>query len=725
MNKDVDASNRLPMADLVANFASLEAYIPICANGVCPANSEDWPESKTRWKPLPIDTTRFDPINYSDPQMDMTLKALLVNMFGFGGNAGVDSRHIDNIWYFISNNTDIYDMTTAAQNDADLATCIAANAGQWGSDRKCHAYFVIYHAYMTWNGFYEELNNPDYIASLGWKVTTQGELFQRDVLDLGATRLIYNPLRDWHCVMGWQSIAQYKGFHVCSMSQFQWTDSDGNDHVWAGPRKIDFISDGSSCEVLGPFPINDDDSDDGDNGDNDGDNDICIQPIGIPCEKQCDSETEFFNTCANSAYHDIDEYCDGADTDISTINMTQYDDQYTAASVCFKRCDCLPGYKRKITDWISGTTKCVKKYFCDGASEELTGDLNEFRLSLGLSGFDESTYTNDTAANDTVITVRSGDSDDENNEIDYRAAEKRSVKGMCLDETRSSCFSPYSPCEYNPLNCLAMKGDVQETTAMKKWQLCHDFIRPGLNPRDNCKGTILENADSKIDFFPAMLLAKHTSVRFNLKFDGRTDDRWFKNGRYSHSNGGTLNHGFFNDKDGGDAVFHIFADKWVPDCYIKHVAGVAAQILDNDENGVADYPELAEKLRENFAHIVIMSAGVYSKLGDPNQKDHSKTQYKIAIEKYFNHEKFYETMEIEGPFGYLRAPGFMDGTAKTCDISFKERTKNFQKSSSNTGNLCIQDIYPAQSHDPSIDLTHREVMKAIIGFGLNYVQERV
>ena len=76
------------------------------------------------------------------------------------------------------------------------------------------------------------------------------------------------------------------------MSQFQWTDINGDEHVWAGPRKIDFISDGSSCDVLGPFPIRDDD--DTNDGDNEDDNDYCIQAIGFPsdCEYQCDSQTE-------------------------------------------------------------------------------------------------------------------------------------------------------------------------------------------------------------------------------------------------------------------------------------------------------------------------------------------------------------------------------------------------------------------------------------------------
>ena len=331
LNNGVDQSNRLPMADLVQVFGSLEAYIPICTDGICPTDSMSW---NYYWNPLPINTQRFNPLNYFDPRLDMTLKALLVNMFGFGGESGIDTRTIDNIWTFISNDSTIYNKTKAAIADEDMVTCITAN-DDWSGERKCHVFNVIYHAYMTWNGFYEELNDSDFIESLGWNVITQEDLFKLDVLDTGATRLIYNPLRDWHCANNWQAIAQagfqngsglltndsmdclvfsvdmnfpadpilklflffenrkkFKGFHVCSMSQFQWTDSNGDEHVWAGPRKIDFISDGSNCDVLGPFPIkDDDDTDDGDNGD---DNDYCIQAIGFPsdCEYQCDSQTE-------------------------------------------------------------------------------------------------------------------------------------------------------------------------------------------------------------------------------------------------------------------------------------------------------------------------------------------------------------------------------------------------------------------------------------------------
>ena len=206
MNRGVDSANRLPMSDLVGVFGMLEAYIPICSDGVCPASSSGW---NYYWTPLAIDTSRFNPMNYFDPKVDMTLKALLINMFGFGGESGIDTRTIENIWKFISIDTTIYDKTKALAGDADLVTCITANGND---ERKCHVFNVIYHAYMTWNGFYEELNDKDFIESLGWNITTREELFEKDVRDPTATRLIYNPLRDWHCVNGWQGIAQV-GFH--------------------------------------------------------------------------------------------------------------------------------------------------------------------------------------------------------------------------------------------------------------------------------------------------------------------------------------------------------------------------------------------------------------------------------------------------------------------------------------------------------------------------------
>jgi len=62
---------------------------------------------------------------------------------------------------------------------------------------------------------------------------------------------------------------------------------------------------------------------------------------------------------------------------------------------------------------------------------------------------------------------------------------------------------------------------------------------------------------------------------------------------------------------------------------------------------------------------------------------------------------------IEGPFGWLRG-GYAtdDGTAEcSLDLSNDE---------------CGNDIYPNMWYDPNRDLTQREVMKAIIGYGLRY-----
>lgn len=506
------------------------------------------------------------------------------------------------------------------------------------------------------------------------------------------------------------------------MSQFQWTDNDGVEHVWAGPRTIDFISDGSSCEVLGPFPVHDD----GDDGVGDDDeNDYCHQAIGIPsdCEQQCDSKTEYFNTCANSPYHAEDEYCYGNITDFTSIDMTQYDDLITPTSVCFKRCDCLPGYKRKIIDRNSGTTKCVKEYFCSGASEDLIGDLGE-----------------EEEQDDTVVDVtRSGDDDDL---PDLSKAEARSTRGICYDDARSTCFSPYVNCK--PGSYWAKQGDCLGTASgsgrgddsyqQKESQLCFDRIESGNKPRDNCEGTILgaagERNEARIKFIPGRFQGKHASVRFDLNPDlnPKRKNDWFKNGRYSNTNFGENGLGDFykNDEDAGDAVFHILADNDVSDCYIKHVAGVAAQILDTDQNGVPDYPELAKKLRENFAHIVIMSNNVYGRLGEENPNPHHKENlgnFGQVIIDYFTPDTFESVMGIEGPFGYLRVPDKeLVKKGGACESDFTHRTQNYTEGSTETDKLCIQDIFPGHWNDPTIDLTHREVMKSIIGFGLQYVQ---
>ena len=510
------------------------------------------------------------------------------------------------------------------------------------------------------------------------------------------------------------------------MSQFQWTDDDGIEHVWAGPRTIDFISDGSSCEVLGPFPVHDD-SDDGDEeNDEDDENDYCMQAIGIPsdCEQQCDSKTEYFNTCANSPYHDEDEYCHGNLTDFSSIDMNKYDDLITPSSVCFKRCDCLPGYKRKITDRNTGTTKCVREYFCYGASEDLVGDLEE----LSIDDAD--------AQNDTVVDItRSGDDEDEK-VTNAMKEEKRSNRGICKNDARSTCFSPYGACANTPWNnmkdnCLgsaAGSSNNDHTYAQKESQLCYDRIKSHNNPRDNCKDTILDNVDTdgkrnkeRIEFIPGKFQGKHASVRFNLD-KSRKD--WFENGIYGNTNfGQNLGNIYKNNEDAGDAVFHILADVGVSDCYIKHVAGVAAQILDTDQNGVPDYPELAAKLRENFAHIVIMSSEVYGRLGEDNDHHDNNGKFGQVIINYFTPSKFKEKMGIEGPFGYLRVPSMeLVKREGACDTDFKDRTKDYKKGNTETDKLCIQDVFPGHWDDPTIDLTHREVMKAIIGFGLQYVQ---
>jgi len=520
---------------------------------------------------------------------------------------------------------------------------------------------------------------------------------------------------------------KYKGFHVCEMTQFQWTDDDQIEHVWAGPRTIDFISDGSSCDVLGPFPVNDDGddgvSDDGGVGDDD-ETDYCHQAVGIPsdCEQQCDSKTEYFNTCADSPYHDKDEYCHGNITDFSSIDLTKYDDLVATLSVCYKRCDCLSGYKRKITDVNTGATKCVREYFCSGASEDLVGDLE---AEEGQDG--------------TVVDVtRSGDDDDL---PDLNKLEARSTRGICKDDARSTCFSPYQACNeaWAAGDCLGKavgSGNNDRSYQQKEKQLCFDRVQSHLRPRDNCKGTILgdegDRNQARIEFIPGKFQGKHVSVRFDLSSEERDND-WFKNGRYSNTNfgqnigdwgdSGDGRRSYWNDEDAGDAVFHILADDDVSDCYIKHVAGVAAQILDTDQNGVPDYPELARKLKENFAHIVIMSSKVYGRLGEENNHHDNFGKFGKVIEDYFTPDKFEEVMGIEGPFGYLRVPSKellqKDGA---CESDFKLRTRNYKKDSTETHRLCIQDIFPGHWNDPTIDLTHREVMKSIIGFGLQYVQ---
>ena len=84
-------------------------------------------------------------------------------------------------------------------------------------------------------------------------------------------------------------------------------------------------------------------------------------------------------------------------------------------------------------------------------------------------------------------------------------------------------------------------------------------------------------------------------------------------------NEGTSGYWISRDNDGrtaGFPVFHVFADEDVPDERMIHVAGVAAQLLDKNEDLRPDGGSkksgsgitLAHKLRDNFAHITIHSS---------------------------------------------------------------------------------------------------------------------
>ena len=98
-----------------------------------------------------------------------------------------------------------------------------------------------------------------------------------------------------------------------------------------------------------------------------------------------------------------------------------------------------------------------------------------------------------------------------------------------------------------------------------------------------------------------------------------------------------------NNKRAGIPVFHVFADQYVPDERMIHVAGVAAQILDADGDMLPDGGKpkkwsdggsgitLAKKLRDNFAHITIHSeTRILEKAKNEGQ----------MVEKYFDTKNF-------------------------------------------------------------------------------------
>ena len=162
-----------------------------------------------------------------------------------------------------------------------------------------------------------------------------------------------------------------------------------------------------------------------------------------------------------------------------------------------------------------------------------------------------------------------------------------------------------------------------------------------------------------------------------------------------------------NGRTAGFPVFHVFADEDVPDERMIHVAGVAAQLLDKNEDLRPDGGSktrgsgitLAHKLRDNYAHITIHSSTMMLKSNEKSRQ---------PMFKYFDPTYFKSMTGIEGPFGWLRG-GYAnkDGSPAECRLDL-------------SNDKCGNDIYPNMWYDPNRDLTQREVMKAIIGYGLRY-----
>ena len=110
-----------------------------------------------------------------------------------------------------------------------------------------------------------------------------------------------------------------------------------------------------------------------------------------------------------------------------------------------------------------------------------------------------------------------------------------------------------------------------------------------------------------------------------------------------------------NNKRAGIPVFHVFADQYVPDERMIHVAGVAAQILDADGDMLPDGGKpkkwsdggsgitLAKKLRDNFAHITIHSETRILEKAKANDNNNSNHDGREPVEKYFD-TKYFEDL---------------------------------------------------------------------------------
>ena len=231
--------------------------------------------------------------------------------------------------------------------------------GEDEAEKLCHVLNIMYHTFMTWQGYYDNRND---LHNWGWYAKTKRELFKNDVVD--GKRILEISLREIHCAANWQSIAQYKQHHVCVLGQYVPEDGPRAGDIWGGPRVIDFAK-GYNCLPVATSDVEEmqcmalhctDNNDSAASNSAATNNPYTILPLSdfgtTTQEAKCIGAFEQWNPCASTAQPEGDELCNPVDDSDDTISIT----------MCHERCECEPGYKynSNMTDAV-----CVNADYCN------------------------------------------------------------------------------------------------------------------------------------------------------------------------------------------------------------------------------------------------------------------------------------------------------------------------------------------------------------------------
>ena len=238
--------------------------------------------------------------------------------------------------------------------------------GEDEAEKTCHVLNIMYHSFMTWQGYYDKRND---VWQWGWKVQSKKDFFQKEVSkntrDDGE-RILETALKDMHCATNWRSITQKQKHHVCVLGQYVPEDGPRKDETWPSPRVIDFAkgyhclpvstSDVGESECMAIGCTNDDwmipyDSNSASTNSASTTNPYTILPLSDfgTQEAKCQGDFERWNSCASTADPEGDELCHPGDDSGDTVSIT----------MCHERCECEPGYK------YNSEMTCVNADYCN------------------------------------------------------------------------------------------------------------------------------------------------------------------------------------------------------------------------------------------------------------------------------------------------------------------------------------------------------------------------